>query len=70
MQHRGRLEGHAELEAARTLSALLGFPIRRKLGAGRADDVGDLDPRDRPDLLDHPSVEHSQCKMRGRPFSR
>ena len=33
----------AEREAAAVLSDLLGFPIRRKLGAGRFDDVGDLD---------------------------
>jgi hypothetical protein len=33
----------AELEAARLLTDLLGFPVRRQLGAGRADDVGDLD---------------------------
>jgi hypothetical protein len=33
----------AELEAARILSDLTGFPVRRKLGAGRADDTGDLD---------------------------
>lgn len=33
----------AELEAARILSDLLGYPVRRKLGAGRADDTGDLD---------------------------
>ena len=33
----------AELEAARRLAALTGWPIRRKLGAGRADDTGDLD---------------------------
>jgi len=33
----------AELEAAELLSQLLGVPVRRKLGAGRADDVGDLD---------------------------
>ncbi len=33
----------AELEAARLLTDLLGCPVRRKLGAGRADDVGDLD---------------------------
>lgn len=32
----------AELEAARILSDLLGYPVRRKLGAGRADDTGDL----------------------------
>ncbi len=33
----------AELEAARHLEELLGFRIRRKLGAGRQDDTGDLD---------------------------
>ena len=32
----------AELEAARILADLTGFPVRRKLGAGRADDTGDL----------------------------
>lgn len=33
----------AEREIAQILSDLLGFKIRRKLGAGRADDTGDLD---------------------------
>ncbi|MCP9889071.1 hypothetical protein KBY96_14180 [Cyanobium sp. ATX 6A2] len=33
----------AEREAAELLTLLLGLPIRRKLGAGRSDDVGDLD---------------------------
>ncbi len=33
----------AELEAAEILSDLLGVPVRRMLGAGRKDDVGDLD---------------------------
>ncbi len=33
----------AELEAAALLTDLLGTPVRRKLGAGRADDTGDLD---------------------------
>ncbi|MCP9819831.1 hypothetical protein KBZ18_10035 [Synechococcus sp. Cruz-9H2] len=33
----------AELEAARLLSELTGLPVRRKLGAGRLDDTGDLD---------------------------
>jgi hypothetical protein len=33
----------AELEAASLLTELLGVPVRRKLGAGRADDTGDLD---------------------------
>jgi hypothetical protein len=32
-----------ELEAAAVLTDLLGVPVRRKLGAGRADDTGDLD---------------------------
>lgn len=32
-----------ELEVAALLSDLLGFRVRRKLGAGRADDTGDLD---------------------------
>jgi hypothetical protein len=33
----------AERELAKQLSDLLGFTVRRKLGAGRADDMGDLD---------------------------
>ena len=33
----------AELEIASILEDLLGYRIRRKLGAGRADDTGDLD---------------------------
>ena len=33
----------AELEAAALLTDLLGVPVRRKLGAGRIDDTGDLD---------------------------
>lgn len=33
----------AERELAKQLSDLLGFTVRRKLGAGRADDTGDLD---------------------------
>lgn len=33
----------AELEAADMLSRLLELPVRRMLGAGRLDDVGDLD---------------------------
>ena len=33
----------AELEAAGLLADLLGYPVRRKLGAGRSDDTGDLD---------------------------
>lgn len=33
----------AEREAASLLADLLGRPVRRKLGAGRLDDVGDID---------------------------
>lgn len=33
----------AERQAAELLTQLLGIPVRRMLGAGRADDVGDLD---------------------------
>lgn len=32
-----------ELEAARLLADQLGLPVRRKLGAGRTDDEGDLE---------------------------
>lgn len=32
-----------ELEAAALIADLLGVPARRKLGAGRSDDTGDLD---------------------------
>jgi hypothetical protein len=35
----------AEREAASLLSDLLGTVVRRKLGAGRLDDCGDLDGR-------------------------
>ena len=33
----------AEREIATKLALLTGYPVRRKLGAGRADDAGDLD---------------------------
>lgn len=33
----------AERECAALLNSLTGWPTRRKLGAGRADDAGDLD---------------------------
>lgn len=33
----------AEREIAKILADQLGLPVRRKLGAGRADDCGDLD---------------------------
>ena len=39
----GRKGNRGELEAAAILSDLLGFKVRRKLGAGRLDDTGDLD---------------------------
>lgn len=32
----------AELAAAKALAELTGLPVRRKLGAGRADDTGDI----------------------------
>jgi hypothetical protein len=44
MTSRQKAKGdEAEREAAALLHDLLGFPIRRQLGAGRLDDVGDLD---------------------------
>jgi hypothetical protein len=44
MAHPSKTKGdRAELEAARLLADLTGWPVRRKLGAGRADDTGDLD---------------------------
>jgi hypothetical protein len=44
MTHPAKRKGDAaELEAARHLADLTGWPIRRKLGAGRTDDTGDLD---------------------------
>jgi hypothetical protein len=44
MPHPAKSKGdRAELEAARLLADLTGWPVRRKLGAGRADDTGDLD---------------------------
>lgn len=40
----GKRKGdRAEREAATYLSRLLGSPVRRLLGAGRLDDMGDLD---------------------------
>lgn len=33
----------AEREAAQLIHDLTGWPARRKLGAGRADDIGDID---------------------------
>ena len=44
MVNRPKRKGdRGELEAAAILTEALGLPIRRKLGAGRADDTGDLD---------------------------
>lgn len=44
MTNRAKNKGDAaERELAAVLSDLLGFTVRRKLGAGRADDTGDLD---------------------------
>lgn len=43
MTHPSKRKGDsAELEAASLLTDLLGFTVRRKLGAGRMDDTGDL----------------------------
>jgi hypothetical protein len=42
--HPSKVKGdRAELEVARILAELTGWPIRRRLGAGRTDDTGDLD---------------------------
>lgn len=43
MNPQKRKGDRAELEAAELLSNLLNTPVRRKLGAGRQDDTGDLD---------------------------
>ncbi len=44
MTHPSKRKGDsAEREIAALLADELGLPIRRKLGAGRLDDVGDLD---------------------------
>lgn len=44
MAHPSKAKGdRAELEVATLLSDLLGRTVRRKLGAGRTDDTGDLD---------------------------
>ena len=48
MNGKGRKEkgSRAELEAAAMLTELTGKPCRRMLGAGRSDDVGDIDGLD------------------------
>lgn len=44
MPHPAKRKGDtAELEAAAALADLTGWNVRRKLGAGRSDDTGDLD---------------------------
>lgn len=44
MTHPSKRKGDkAELEVAGILNDLLGVPARRKLGAGRLDDIGDID---------------------------
>lgn len=44
MAHPAKTKGDgAEREIARLLADLTGWPVRRRLGAGRADDTGDLD---------------------------
>jgi hypothetical protein len=71
----------AEREVASQLSLLLGVEIRRKLGAGRRDDIGDLDGLDgwvgqvayRPGdilraLIDKPAQCELQQARAGTPF--
>lgn len=44
MAHPSKRKGDkGELEAAAICTELFGLPVRRKLGAGRKDDTGDLD---------------------------
>lgn len=43
MTHRKHKGDRAEREAAALLTSLLGRPVRRRLGAGRLDDIGDMD---------------------------
>ena len=44
MAHPSKRKGDgAELEVARLLADLTGWNVRRRLGAGRTDDSGDLD---------------------------
>lgn len=45
-----------EREAAQLLADLTGWPVRRKLGAGRADDTGDLD-----------GIPSTTCQVKGYP---
>lgn len=44
MAHSSKRKGDkAELEVQEIIRDLLGYPARRKLGAGRLDDIGDID---------------------------
>jgi hypothetical protein len=44
MSHPAKTKGdRGELEVARILADKTGWPVRRRLGAGRTDDTGDLD---------------------------
>jgi hypothetical protein len=44
MTNPSKIKGdRGELEVAKLVAELTGYPVRRKLGAGRADDTGDLD---------------------------
>lgn len=44
MTHPNKVKGdRAELEVARLIHDLTGWPARRKLGAGRTDDEGDIE---------------------------
>lgn len=44
MANRAKRKGdRGERQAAEQITQLLGTPVRRQLGAGRADDTGDLD---------------------------
>lgn len=43
MPHHKRKGDQAERECAALIADLLGLPVRRRLGAGRLDDIGDLD---------------------------
>ena len=54
----------AELEVARLVADLTGYPVRRKLGAGRADDTGDLDGIPLVKKLGRPPMWPPQGKRR------
>ena len=69
MSHPSKRKGDkAELEAARILAEHLGLPIRRKLGAGRTDDEGDLEER-LESLLTDPLPERTALQEAARRFA-